>query len=183
MNTLNLDFLMKLLITFLIVTMASFSNAFSYTHTLSEAELQQEIEKVMPIVKKKYFLTMTLSNPKINLIEGTNEVALKSNINVSAPGGLQGDGVAHIIGQLEYNQAQGAFYFKNARLVELTLNGIPPDIQPEIKKAAQSSLTRTLSKRPVYVLKDDDIKQKIAKSTLQSIEVKNQALHITFSVL
>lgn len=183
MNILNLDRLMKLLITLLIVSMANFVNAFSYTHSLSEAELQQEIEKVMPIVKKKYFLTMTLSNPNIDLIEGSNELGLKSDINVSAPGGLKGDGQAHIVGKLEYNQAQGAFYFKNARLIELTLNGIPPDLLPEIKKAAQSSLTRSLSKRPVYVLKDNDIKQQIAKSTLQSIEVKNQALQITFSVL
>jgi len=163
--------------------MASFANAFSYTHSLSEAELQQEIEKVMPIVKKKYFLTMTLSNPKINLIEGSNELGLRSDINVSAPGVMKGDGRAHIVGKLEYNQAQGAFYFKKARLLELTMKGIPPDILPDIKKAAQSSLTRSLSKRPIYVLKDNDIKQQIAKSTLQSIEVKNQALHLTFSVL
>ncbi len=174
---------MKLLISFMIVSLASFANAFSYTHSLSEAELQQEIEKVMPIVKKKYFLTMTLSNPKINLIEGSNELGLRSDINVSAPGVMKGDGRAHIVGKLEYNQAQGAFYFKNARLLELNMNGIPPDILPDIKKAAQSSLTRSLSKRPVYILKDNDIKQQIAKSTLQSIEVKNQALHITFSVL
>jgi len=174
---------MKLLISLIIVSMASFANAFSYTHSLSEAELQQEIEKVMPIVKQKYFLTMTLSNPKIHLIEGSNELGLRSDINVSAPGGMKGDGRAHIVGKLEYNQAQGAFYFKNARLLELTMNGIPPDILPEIKKAAQSSLTRSLSKRPVYVLKEEDIKHQIAKSTLQSIEVRNQALHITFSIL
>ncbi len=174
---------MKLLISLMIVLMASFANAFSYTHSLSEAELQQEIEKVMPIVKKKYFLTMTLSNPKINLIEGSNELGLRSDINVSAPGVMKGDGRAHIVGKLEYNQAQGAFYFKKARLLELTMKGIPPDILPDIKKAAQSSLTRSLSKRPIYVLKDNDIKQQIAKSTLQSIEVKNQALHLTFSVL
>lgn len=174
---------MKLLIAIFIVSMASFANAFSYTHSFSGAELQQEVEKVMPIVKKKYFMTITLSKPQIELIEGANELGLKSNINVSAPGGLQGDGVVHVVGQLEYNQAEGAFYFKNARLIELTLNGIPPEIQPELKKVAQSSLTRTLSKRPVYVLKDNDIKQKIAKSTLQSIEVKNQELQITFAIL
>lgn len=173
---------MKFLIAFLIVSMASFANALSYTHSFSEMELQQEIEKVMPIVKKKYFMTMTLSNPQVDLIEGADELGLKSNINVSAPGGLQGDGLVHIVGKLEYNQAEGALYFNNARLIELTLNGIPPEIQPELKKAAQSSLTRTLSKRPVYVLKEDDVKQKIAKSTLQSIEVRNQTLEITFGI-
>ena len=174
---------MKLLISLFIISMASFANAFSYTHSFSEAELQQEIEKVMPIVKKKYFLTMTLSNPQIDLIEGRNELGLKSNLNVVAPGGLKGDGIAHIAGTLEYNKEQGAFYFKNPRLLELSLNGVPPELLPDIKKAAQSSLTRTLSKRPVYTLKDTDVKQQIAKSTLDSIEVKNNELQIHFSLL
>lgn len=174
---------MKLLITFLIISMASLANAFSYTHSFTEAELQQQIEKVMPIVKKKYFLTMTLSNPQIDLIEGANEIGLKSNINVDAPGGMGGKGQAHIVGQLDYKQAEGAFYFRNARLVDLTLEGVSPELLPEIKKAAQSGLTRSLSKRPVYVLKDTDVKQKIAKSTLKSIMVKNQELEITFGIL
>ncbi|EAQ67347.1 hypothetical protein MED121_15509 [Marinomonas sp. MED121] len=174
---------MKLIITLIIVLSTNLANAFSYTHSFTEAELQQQIEKVMPIVKQKYFLTMTLSNPQIDLIEGANEIGLKSNINVDAPGGMGGAGQAHIVGQLEYNQAEGAFYFKNARLVDLTLDGVSPELLPEIKKAAQSGLTRSLSKRPVYVLKDSDVKQKIAKSTLQSIMVKNQELEITFGIL
>lgn len=174
---------MKLLITFLFIAMASFANAFSYTQNFTQAELQQEIEKVMPIVKKKYFMTITLSDPRIELIEGTNELGLKSHINVSAPGGLQGDGLVHLVGKLDYNEAEGALYFRNARLVELSLNGIPSEIQPELKKIAQTSLTKTLSKRPVYVLNDQDVKQKIAKATLQSITVKNQELAITFGIL
>lgn len=163
--------------------MTSFANAFSYTQNFTQAELQQEVEKVMPIVKKKYFMTITLSDPKIDLIEGSDELGLKSHINVSTPGGLQGDGIVHVVGQLDYNQAEGALYFKNARLIELSLNGVPPEIQPELKKIAQSSLTRTLSQRPVYVLNDQDVKQKIAKATLQSIIVKNQELEITFGIL
>lgn len=174
---------MKLLITCLFIAMTSFANAFSYTQNFTQAELQQEVEKVMPIVKKKYFMTITLSDPKIDLIEGSDELGLKSHINVRAPGGLQGDGIVHVVGQLDYNQAEGALYFKNARLIELSLNGVPPEIQPELKKIAQSSLTRTLSQRPVYVLNDQDVKQKIAKATLQSIIVKNQELEITFGIL
>ena len=174
---------MKLLITCLLIAMTSFANAFSYTQNFTQAELQQEVEKVMPIVKKKYFMTITLSDPKIDLIEGSDELGLKSHINVGAPGGLQGDGIVHVVGQLDYNQTEGALYFKNARLIELSLNGVPPEIQPELKKIAQSSLTRTLSQRPVYVLNDQDVKQKIAKATLQSIIVKNQELEITFGIL
>ena len=174
---------MKLIITLLIVIFANFANAFSYTHSLSEADLQQAIEKSMPIVKKKYLMTMTFSNPKIDLLEATNQISLMSDIHIAAPGNLEGKGRANLVGELEYRQAEGAFYLKNARLKELTLDGIPPDIQPELKKLAQTSLAKALSKRPVYVLNDNDVKQKLAKSTLQSIEIKNQALEITFGIL
>jgi hypothetical protein len=47
------------------------ATAFSYTLELPEAELQTRAEAMMSLEKKKFFITIILTNPEVDLISST----------------------------------------------------------------------------------------------------------------
>ncbi len=70
----------------------------------------------------------------------------------------------------------------NPTIVDLKINGIPDKYQPKIRKLAQITISKILSSRPVYKLKDDNLKHKLAKATLDSVLVENEKLLVTLTV-
>jgi len=156
--------------------------AFSYTLEITEQEIQDKVSAMMPMEKKKYFVNLKLSKPKIELIKESNEIGIIINIAVSAPGGIKGSGKTNIRGSLSYNKEKGAFYLNNPKIVSLNINNLSEKYIPKTQDLLQLALTKTLSKYPVYKFKDDNLKNKLAKATLESIEVKNKKLLITLGV-
>ena len=53
---------------------------------------------------------------------------------------------------------------------------------PQLKQLAQSGLTQALSKKPIYVLKEDDMRHKLIKASLKSIEITQQKLKATLGI-
>ncbi|VAW61508.1 hypothetical protein MNBD_GAMMA11-2537 [hydrothermal vent metagenome] len=150
--------------------------AFSYTLEISEKELQEKVSKMMPLEKKKYFVTVILSEPVIDLTGGNNEIGIFSHVKIIAPGSIEGAGKVKITGSLRYDSKTGSFFFKHPEIVSLEVNDVPEKYMPNIKKIAQSAVSKILATRPVYKLKDDNLKQKLAKSVLKSIKVENKKL-------
>ncbi|WP_041714019.1 DUF1439 domain-containing protein [Paraglaciecola sp. T6c] len=172
---------MKFIISLILFLSVSCTQAQAYTHEFTEAELQEMVSSIMPMTRTKFFVTMTLSEPRLNLLDETNEIGLGANIKASALGTYSGSGSSYITGSLAYNQEQGALYFTNAKLVELNLNKVSDKQQNDIRKLLQSVVGTILASRPIYVLDDGDLKQKLAKATLESLEVKDKKLIITLS--
>lgn len=156
--------------------------AYSYTKEFSETELQNMVSAMMPLTRTQYFVTLTFSQPKVHLLESSNELGLGATIEASALGAFNGNGTTYITGSISYNQDEGAFYFKNPQLVELTLNGVAKKQQADIQKLAQSTISTLLASRPIYILNDNDLKQKLAKSTLESVTVTQGKLVVSLSV-
>lgn len=173
---------MKYLIGLCLLLSASWGQAYSYTKEFSALELQDMLSAMMPLTKTRYFITLTLTEPKLDLLESSNQLGLGANIRASALGAFSGTGTTYITGSISYNQEEGAFYFKNPNLVELTLNGVAKQHQGEIQKLAQSTLATLLATRPLYILDDNDLKQKLAKSTLESVTVENGKLVVSLRV-
>ncbi|MBU3018541.1 DUF1439 domain-containing protein [Paraglaciecola agarilytica] len=170
---------MKYLIGF--IWLMSISQAFAFTKEFTEAELQEMVSAIMPITRSKFFVTMTLSEPRLDLLESSNEIGLGANIKASALGSYGGSGSGYLTGSLSYNQEQGALYFVNAKLLELNLNNVSAEQQEDIKKLLQPVVGTILGSRPIYVLDDSDLKQKLAKASLESLEVRDGKLIITLS--
>ena len=85
-------------------------------------------------------------------------------------------------GTLEYNAKKGAFYFRNPSIVGLEVDHVEKKYMPKIKEIAELAMTKALSSYPVYTFKEDDVKHKLAKSTLKSVIVKDEALLVTLSL-
>lgn len=173
---------MKYLFGLMLLLSVCSAQAYSYTKEFTEAELQNMVSAMMPLTRTKYFITLTFTEPKVHLLESANELGLGANIRASALGAFSGNGTTYITGSISYNQEEGAFYFQNPQLVELTLNGVAKKQQTEIQKLAQSTIAALLASKPIYILNDNDLKQKLAKSTLESVKVESGKLIVSLSV-
>lgn len=173
---------MRILAGMLSLIVANSANAFSYTKTFTEEELQARLESVMPIERKKFFLTVVVSEPALALISDENKLGIEATIQATVPGGFSGSGRANVVGSIDYNAEEGAFYIREPEVVSLSINGIPERHHNSVKAFAQTLLATSLSAYPVFRFQDDNLKHKLAKSTLESVVVENQKLLVKLRV-
>lgn len=157
--------------------------ALSYTVELSEAQLQKRVASIMPIKKKKLFFKIILSDPKIELLDGSNEIGIFTHIEIKSKIGIKGTGRAKIVGSLSFEPETGEFFFKNTKLLKLEVDKVSEKNNQQIRTLVQAVGGKLLEKKPIYRLKDDDLKHKLAKSMLQSIAIKDKKLLLKLSVL
>ena len=163
---------------FALLAVAQSSFAFSYTLEISESELQEKVSAMMPMKKKNMFVAVTVSDPKVDLIKESNEIGVFTHVKVSAPGGIYGKGRGKVTGTLSYDASKGAFFFKNPKIVNLELDQVPKEYVKNIQLIAQVTAAQAMSVYPVYILNDENQSQKFAKSRLESVEVKDEELHV-----
>ncbi|HED35710.1 MAG TPA: DUF1439 domain-containing protein [Gammaproteobacteria bacterium] len=171
----------RILLAIFLMASTQLAMAFSYTLEISEQDLQEKISKMMPMEKKKYFVTVILSSPEVSLADGNNEIGVFSHVKVIAPGGIQGTGKVSITGSLRYDSDKGEFFFNHPEIVSLEVDDVPEKYLPNIKNIAQSVVGKVLATRPVYKFKDDNLKHKLAKSVLESIKIENRKLFVKLS--
>jgi len=174
---------MKYITALILITIANLTHAFSYTQEFTEAELQQKIEAMMPLEKKKYFVTIIVTAPKLDLLEGSDELSIKADIAMQAIAGIKGSGTTTITGSITYNPAQGSFHLLNPTVADLHIDGIDEQYQPKIKQMAQTAITNSMANFPLYTLQDNDLKQKLAKSVLESVVISDGKLLVKLNLL
>jgi len=165
----------------LFVICASILPAQAFTVEFSEAELQDKVTKVMPLVKKTPFMTVELTNPVVKLAKDKNEIELQLNIKLLTAGLEQG-GYARLTGSLSYQSEDAAFYVTDMQVHELTVEGMPEFFTPQVIKIAEQVVNPVLDQMPIYKLKDD-LTQTMVKAVLESIEVRNKTLFATLKVI
>jgi hypothetical protein len=175
------EFMLRRLILVVLFLVSLPSQAITYTIEVTEQELQQKVEAMMPIEKKKYFVKVTLSDPQVDLLEESNEIGLRTQINISGPG-VSESGVANIKGSLEYKKKEGAFYLHNPSIIDLNFETLSNEMTEMVMKLAKKALVKATAKRPVYRFKDDKLKDQMAKAVLESIAVENERLKVTLKL-
>ena len=156
--------------------------ALSYTLEMTEAEIQQKVSAMMPIEKKILFGTVKLFDPKIALVKESNEIAVATEIRVNLVGGLSVSGTTKVKGQIRYEAKAGEFFLKDSTLEEFVIEKLPEKYHHAVKVAVEKMMQKVLSKKPVYKLKDDNLKHKLVKAVLQSVTVKDEKLVVVFGL-
>ena len=172
----------RIALVMLLMLSATAGWAFDYKVEVTQDQLQQQIIKMMPVTQEKMLVTVTLSDPVLELgIEG-NKLGMSSNIGISAPGGIKGTGRAKIIGNISYKKQTGELFFYNPTITQIEIDQIPSEFHSNVKELAQYALSSAIKNKPIYQLRDDDPRQKMAKSMLKSVEVVPGKILVTLDV-
>jgi len=157
-------------------------SALTYTIEVPKKIIEQQIAMHMPLEKKLLMATLLLSEPRLTLLEETNEVSLFLNVDVIMLEGLKGSGRGELVGTIEYRAEQGAFYLVNPRIVNLNIDRLPSFLFSKIARAAELLLARSLSSYPVYRLNENDARHKMAKAALKDVSVSRDTLLLTLGM-
>jgi len=165
-----------------LLALSQYAQAFSYTLEITEQELQEKVAAMMPLERKNQFASVTISDPKVDLIKQSNEIGVFAKVSIIVLGGIKGSGSVKIQGTLSYDAAQGAFYLHEPKVVGLTIDNAPKQFSLNAQKITQRALTKAMLKYPIYQFKDRNTKEKMAKAALESVTVENGKLLVKLSV-
>lgn len=174
--------LKKLVCILTLLVLSNTSLALSYTKKISAKTLQKQVTAIMPITQKTDFLTVTLTNPIVELRKGSDKVAISTDISANGIGGIKGSGTMDMAGNVVYNSKEGAIYLQNIEILKLSSSSIGDSFKGMTKTIAQQLMNTALKNTPIYRFSDTDMKAKIAKATLKSIRVKDEKLELKMKV-
>jgi hypothetical protein len=170
-------------IVFLVVfSFSQWASALNYTIDVPKKIIEQQIALHMPLEKKLLMATLRLSDPRLTLLEASNEVALFLNVEVWLVQGLKASGRGELVGSIDYRPEEGAFYLVNPRIINLNIDHLPAFLFPKIARAAELLLARSLATYPVYRLNEKDTRQKMAKAALKQVKVSRDTLQLTLGM-
>jgi len=166
----------------LLLFIAHCSAATAYTFELSKGEVQEAIDGYFPVKHISPFVMLTAHDPKVSLDQKSDRVGLEFSVLANVPGILTGEGRGLIDGDLEYRHKSGEFYLRDPKIKGLELYDVAPEITATVKLALQQLMKQSLPVILVYKLQDNDLKQKMARSVLSSVEVRDGKLLLELSV-
>ncbi|MBL1260775.1 MAG: DUF1439 domain-containing protein [Thiotrichaceae bacterium] len=154
----------------------------AFTIELTKAEVQETVATYFPLKHISPFVMLTAHNPRVMLEQETGRIGLEFSVLANIPGILSGEGRGLIDGELEYHHKTGEFYLRDPKIRSLKLYDMPAEITATVKLALQQLMKQSLPIMLVYKLQDSDLKQKMARSVLSSVEVRNGKLRLELSV-
>lgn len=156
----------------------------SFEVEMTAAELQARLDAMAPIKVEKSMATLALVAPRIELASGADRLVFESPVEVSVQGfgSRKAEGRAKVSGALRYEPSEGAFYLDAPEVVEFEIKGLPERHRERARSLAQLAAQKAAAARPVYVLRDDSVKQKLARAALKSVQVRNGKLVATLGI-
>lgn len=178
----NRYLMFKFAFSLLLLLSSQLALALSYTIEITEQEIQKRVTAMKPIQYTKPPVTIEIQDPEPRLLKDTNEIAVSSPLELAVGGLLKVYGYVNAKGTLRYEPTAGEFFLDQPMITEMEIKKLPEKYQPMAREAAQLAIEKTLAMRPIYKLKDNDLKQKLMKAVLQSVVVKNDRMVVTLSV-
>lgn len=156
--------------------------AFSYTMEITQAELQQQLETMMPIQHREALLSINLRNPLVGFVPETHKISLQSLVETTAFGNLQANAVIQLAGNIVYRADEGAFYLRNIEVLHLESTQIQQQHVTTVKRISTQALNQLLLEQPVYTLQDANTRERLAKAVLKDVTVQGNKLVLTLGM-
>lgn len=146
------------------------------------SEIQKSLSAKFPVKGCAPVLgCIELSSPVVALSEGSDRIGFSSAILVSR-GSLLLPGQVAFTGKVRYVRYAGEFYFDDIEIQTLQFAGVPPAYTEAVKVRAPGILRAALQNHPVYTIKGDTEKERLAKLAISDVKVVNGKLRVTFKL-
>ena len=149
-----------------------------YTISLTAADIQQTLQRRLPISKSKLLVTATVRALNVELMESDNRILLRPEVDVSLVGQSALRARAVVAGQLRYAPETGEFYFDKPAVTEVAIEGLPESLRVTAQEVIAKCAEGYLASAPVYRLKQGDFKQSLARLVLKSVQIRNGRLEL-----
>jgi hypothetical protein len=173
--------MIKILLGAMALLLALLSNA--YDMRITEVQLQEQLNTRMPWQQAKSFVNLTINNALVDLLPEGNRVRITTNAKVMLSVGLQSNGILIFEGDIRYKTEDHSFYIDNPVIIDMQVEGMAPQLRPQVITLAQHAIEPALKDRPVYTLSDKDATQVMAKMMLKDLTIEKNEVVLTLSPL
>ncbi len=153
-------------------------NAAAYSVELSKDDIQQQVNRYFPLEQATPLSKLSYSNPVVILNPSTNRIGLEVSIRIEVPGILPVEGRGQIDGNLEYRQQTQQFYLHDPKLTNVRFANSSHELASVVQQIVTNISQQSLPLILVYDLKDDDLRQKMAKSVMKAVRVKEGKIYL-----
>lgn len=146
---------------------------FSKTISLSQQELQQQLDQMGSAQYQDALLSVLVKDPKVELSPGSDKIGLRGKVETVLLGTLQASALLHLRGSVIYKAKEGAFYLQNIELLSLESDQIPPKQLANVQSIVENLLNQLLEEQPIYELNEAEHTEQLAKAVLKNVSVEN----------
>lgn len=152
--------------------------AHAYILEFNKAELQQYVKNYFPFSHLTPFSRVTYSKPTVVLDEKTNRIGLEVTVKAEIPGMMPITGRGQIDGDLEYRKETYQFYLHDPKITNVRFANTDYQLAGTIQQMVSTITQQSMPLIFVYELKDEDLREKMAKSVLKSVDVKRGKVYV-----
>jgi hypothetical protein len=149
---------------------------------LTADEIQKKLDDAFPITER-YLLVfeLTLADPEVQLTEGSDRIGfgLSARTNVRVDG-KDVMGRALMSAALKYRAEKGALFLADPRVESLKMPVLPGEYEDDVLVAANLAAGKYLKDYQVYKLDPSDFNQRMAKSFLKDVVVREGSVKLIF---
>ena len=154
-----------------------------YTIYIEREQIQQAVDKKLPYEKRfALIFVLAVKNTRVFLTDGSDRIGastdLELNVKIKDKPKNLGGFIKSETG-VRYDQGNFCFYLLGPEIKELKIRGIPERYTRAVSAGTKRILEQYMSDVPVYKIKDDSLKLKLAKAVLKDVEVVNGRLVVT----
>ena len=148
--------------------------------SLKQRKIQNIIEKQFPVSKKLSLINVTLAEPKIILIDGSERLGIIFKTTLRIANKWQHDHDIYVDGEIEYQKHVGELYLKNAEVNFLVQSSVAKIGTWPINKITARYINKYMQRTPIYHFNQDDFIHKLAKSRIKDLKIENRSLVFEF---
>lgn len=139
---------------------------------LTREDLQRAVEKKFPIEKKELLYSASLSDPTVELTEGSDRIGLSLKAQASALGSKPVHGTVDIDGGVDYDPNAGELFLVDPSVKKLDIEGLDGHTAEVAHEALNALLTAKFNRVLLYRLNPDRPNERQAHDAVKSVVVK-----------
>lgn len=164
-------------IALLLLTLTACSAPFRSTIAISEAELQQKVQKRFPVEKRVLVAKLALENPSVRLEAGNDRVFLDLDASASVGPLARYPGHVSVSGKLAYDDEMKALFLDDAIVHRVDIPDLPAEFHDPVREAATVALRAHLATTPVHRIKGGT-----AKMFVKDVKVEDKRVLVEVGI-
>ncbi len=146
---------------------------------ITEQELQTRLAARFPIQNCALVVVcIDITSPQLKLVEGSDRISLAADVFAMLLM-RRHSGKLAFSGKIRYVAQDGEFFLDDIQIDRLDLEGVPAKYTDVLRNTGPAALRAVLSTRPIYTLKVDTTKERLARLAVGDIRVVNGKLRVS----
>jgi hypothetical protein len=159
------------------VVAAYFASGKTLQMRITQQEIEDGIQQAFPMTRG--VVKLDLAEAQAKCLSEQNRLVVSGNIKISVLGMINGSGFCQVSGEPQFNPVTHAIQFKEVRIEQLTLDGVPEKMRDQVVQLADKAVLTFLREYPFYQFNQEKWTQRFIGNHVRAVKVNDDGLVLT----